>query len=348
MCLRLPYGAQNGPPNLKGRENMKTNKAVSLFLSAVIALSFASCSGTPKDASSVSSQAGSAASTAASAAGAQKTNYTVKDSTGLSVTFEKAPERIVSLLPSDTEILFDLGLNDKIQAVSEFDNYPAEAKSKTHLSTGEKLNLEQLIALKPDVVFMAKMGQTKEQVQKLTDAGVKVVVTDAQNIDGISEVIKLVGEVTGTETKADEIVTAMQKKLSDIKAKVPKGEQKAVYFEVSPLEYGLWTSGKNTFMDEIAAMLNLKNAFADTDGWAEISEEQVISRNPDYIVTTSGTEYGVNGPVKEILSRKGWDTIAAVKNQKVFQADSDMLTRTSPRLADGVQQLYDYIYGKAQ
>ncbi|MDP4153763.1 MAG: ABC transporter substrate-binding protein [Bacillota bacterium] len=292
--------------------------------------------------------ASSAASSAASAAGAQKTNYTVKDSTGLSVTFDKVPERIVSLLPSDTEVLFDLGLADKIQAVSEFDSYPEAAKSKTHLPTGEKLNLEQLIALKPDVVFMAKMGQTKEQVAKLTDAGIKVVVTDAQSIDGISEVIKLVGEVTGTETKAADIVSSMQKKLADIKAKVPKGDQKSVYFEVSPLEYGLWTSGKNTFMDEIATMLNLKNTFADTDGWAEISEEQVISRNPDYIVTTSGTEYGVNGPVKEILARKGWDAITAVKTQKVFQADSDMLTRTSPRLADGVQQLYDFIYGNVQ
>ena len=97
-----------------------------------------------------------------------------------------------------------------------------------------------------------------------------------------------------------------------------------------PLQYGLWTAGSGTFMDEIAAMLGLTNIFADVDGWAEVSQEQVIERNPDYIVTIS-MYYGEGPtPVEEILSRDGWADIAAVQNEAILNLPDNQLTRPGP------------------
>ena len=118
-------------------------------------------------------------------------------------------------------------------------------------------------------------------------------------------------------------------------------------FEVSPLEYGLYTAGSGTFMDEIATMVGLTNAFSDVDGWGEISQEQVIERDPDFIVTI--TMYYGEGPtpVEEIMSRDGWQDITAVKNEAILNADSDELSRPGPRLADAAGILYDFVYGAA-
>ena len=121
---------------------------------------------------------------------------------------------------------------------------------------------------------------------------------------------------------------------------------KTVYFEVSPLQYGLWTAGTSTFMDEIANMMGLKNCFADVTGWSEISEEQVLERNPDYIVTIS-MYYGEGPtPEEEILARPGWENVTAVKNGKILNLQNNELSRPAPRLAEGAQALYDFVYGE--
>ena len=113
---------------------------------------------------------------------------------------------------------------------------------------------------------------------------------------------------------------------------------------MSPLEWGLWTAGKGTFMDELAALCGLTNAFSDVEGWAQISEEQVLQRNPDYIVTV--TMYYGEGPTpqEEIMSRAGWQDVTAVAQNQVFQADNDRMTRPGPRLMDAAQALYDFVY----
>ena len=118
-----------------------------------------------------------------------------------------------------------------------------------------------------------------------------------------------------------------------------------MYFEVSPLQYGLWTAGKGTFMDELATLCGLTNAFADVEGWSGISEEQVLERDPDYIVTI--TMYYGEGPtpVEEIASRAGWENLKAVQNGNIYNADSNAVSRPGPRLVDAAWELYDFVYG---
>ena len=176
-------------------------------------------------------------------------------------------------------------------------------------------------------------------------AGVGGVVSEAQDIEVTYTAISMSGELFGRQAEAASIVESMQKTFDEIKANAGDGT-KTVYFEVSPLQYGLWTAGSGTFMDEIANMLGLTNCFADVTGWGEISEEQVLERNPDYIVTIS-MYYGEGPtPEEEILSRTGWENVTAVKNGKILNLPNNELSRPAPRLADGAKALYDFVYGE--
>ena len=112
---------------------------------------------------------------------------------------------------------------------------------------------------------------------------------------------------------------------------------------MSPLQWGLWTAGNGTFMQELAEICGLTNVFADVQDWAEIDQEQVWDRNPDFIVTIS-MYYGEGPtPVEEIMSRNGWDAVTAVKNGDVFNAESNAISRPGPRLKDAAVELYEFL-----
>ena len=153
----------------------------------------------------------------------------------------------------------------------------------------------------------------------------------------------------GKEDNANALIDSMKQAFDKVAADAaanPSDTEKSIYFEVSPLEWGLWTAGKGTFMNEVAEMIGCKNAFDDVDGWASISEEQVLEKNPDYIVTI--TMYYGEGPtpVEEILGRAGWENVPAVANEKILNLTGNELSRPAPRLADGAQMLYDFVYGE--
>ena len=266
------------------------------------------------------------------------------DMTGREITLERPAQRIVALTASDVEIIYALGAGDLLVGRGEYCDWPAEVLEKPVVKSGAETNLEEILALEPDVVIMATMAQTEDQVNALEAAGVKVIVSDAQNLDGVYTAIRMIGTVVGKEAEADSLVKEMQDTFAGVKAK-SQASGKTVYFEVSPLEWGLWAAGKGTFMNELAEICGLTNAFEEADGWVEVSEEQVLAKDPDYIVTTS--MYWGEGPtpVEEIMSRPGWEGLKAVQNKQVFNADSNAITRPGPRLMEAVQDLYDFVYG---
>ena len=275
------------------------------------------------------------------------TTVTLTDMMGHEVTLDKPAERIVALSAADCEIVYALGAGDLLVGRGEWCDYPAEVFDVPSVESGGNTNVEQILLLKPDVLVMSSMAQTEEQVKQLEDAGVAVVVSDAKDIAGVYTSIELLGKLLGKDAEAAKIVSDMKEGFAGIEANKLDGT-KSVYFEVSPLEWGLWTAGKNTFMDEVATMMGLENCFGDLDGWAEISEEQVLARNPDYIVTI--TMYFGEGPtpVEEILSRPGWENVTAVRNQAILNLQNNELSRPAPRLADGAKMLYDFVIENAQ
>lgn len=271
---------------------------------------------------------------------------TITDVTGRTFEVSENLERIVALTPGDCEILYALGGGDLLVGRGEYCNYPEEAADVVSVQSGSETNIEQIIALEPQVVIMSKMDQTEEQVAALENAGIAVCMDTETDINGVYESIRVIGEVIGHQEQAETVVKEMQDTFTELQEKVKEEDGSTVYYEVSPLEYGLWTTGKNTFMNEIGDMLGLTNIFADVEGWAEVSEEQVLERNPDYIVTV--TMYFGDGPKpeEEILGRAGWQNVTAVKEGNVYNANSDQISRPGPRLADAAEMLYDFVYGE--
>ena len=296
-----------------------TKKLVSLFLALVMALSL-------------------------TAAFAESTAVTVTDMAGREISLDAPATKVVALTASDCEILAALGAEDTLVGRGEYCDYPESILEVPAVQSGADTNLEQIIALEPQVVIMAKMAQTEEQVAALEEAGIRVVVSDAQDIEGVYTAIRLIGALVGRNDEAEVMVADMQSAFADIAAK-SENTGKTVYFEVSPLQWGLWTAGKGTFMDELATLCGLTNAFADVEGWAEISEEQVLERDPDYIVTIS-MYYGEGPtPVEEIKSRAGWEGLKAVQNDAILNADSNEISRPGPRLKDAAETLYQFVSG---
>ena len=268
----------------------------------------------------------------------------VTDMYGREVALDAPVTRVVALTPSDCEILCALGGEELLVGRGKYCDYPESILGLPVVQSGADTNIEEILALAPQVVLMGDMAQSQEQVSQLEQNGVRVVISDANDIAGVYTAIRMIGALTGMDGAAEALIADMQSTFEQVAAD-SKDSGKTVYFEVSPLQYGLWTAGSNTFMDELAALCGLTNAFADVDGWASISEEQVLARDPDYIVTTA-MYYGEGAmPVEEIVSRPGWESLKAVKNGCVYNADSNAVSRPGPRLKDAALELYHFVNG---
>lgn len=270
----------------------------------------------------------------------------VTDMLNRQITLKAPATKVVALTAADCEIIYALGAGSTIVGRGEFCDYPQEVKNVKSVQSGSDTNVEQIIALKPEVVIMSKMAQSDEQIAALEKAGIKVIVSKAQDINGTYTAITLIGTVLGKNAEAEKLVTSMKSAFSDLSKKVSGNTGKTIYLEVASLKNGLWAAGKGTFMDEIATMLGLKNIFSDISSWSQVSQEQIIERNPDYIVTFDMYYTDGQSPVKEIMSRKGWENIKAVKDGAILSSTSNELMRPGPRLVDGANMLYDFVYGK--
>lgn len=277
------------------------------------------------------------------------TGIPVTDMTGETVLLPQIPQRILALSPSDCEILFAIGAGDQVIGRGSDCDWPREILELPEVVSGTNMNLEQVIALDPDVVLMSRITQTQAQKEALEAAGITVIYSDAhdnnETIEGVYNAMKMLGTVAGKEAEAEKLIAETKARFARLKDTIPGGSKKTVYFEVSPLEYGLWTAGPGTFMHEISDLLGVENIFSDLEGWCEVSEEQVLARNPDYIVSVTMFYGDGPSPEEEICSRTGWETVTAVKNGTVMNFDNNELTRPGPRLAEGTEMLFDFFYG---
>ncbi|MGN0746720.1 MAG: ABC transporter substrate-binding protein [Aristaeellaceae bacterium] len=280
----------------------------------------------------------------ATAAMAEDGAVTVTDMYGREITLTGPATRVVALTAADCEILCAIGCEDALVGRGLYCDYPESILEVPVVQSGADTNIEEILALEPQLVLMSDMAQSKEQVELLEQSGVRVVISDANDIAGTYEAIRMIGALMGKDAEAETLVSDMQATFDGIAA-ASENTGKTVYFEVSPLQWGLWTAGSGTFMDELATMCGLTNAFADVEGWAAISEEQVLERDPDYIVTI--TMYYGEGPtpVEEILGREGWAELKAVVSGNILNADSNAVSRPGPRLKDAAMELYNFVNG---
>lgn len=269
---------------------------------------------------------------------------TVTDGTGEEVTIESEPKTIVSVIPSNTEITYAIGQGDKLVAVDDYSNYPEETAELEKIG-GQQLNVEKILTLQPDLALVTEYQHQNnpDVLTQFKQAGTDVVVINsAESFDQVYESIALIGEVTGASDEAEQVVSEMKESLQEIKEKAKAvTEKKKVWVEVSPSP-DIFTTGKNTFMHEMLESINAINTAGDQTGWVKMTEEEIVTLNPDVIITTYG--YYVDNPTEGVLSRAGWDEVPAIKQEQVFDVNNDTVTRPGPRLIDGVETLAKLIY----
>ena len=269
---------------------------------------------------------------------------TITDDAGREVTIESEPQSIVSIQTSNTEILYALGVGERMIGVSDYCNYPEEALSVQKVG-GQDMDAELILSLLPDIVFVTTYHHDTHGniLKQYEEAGITVVVTgSASTFDDVYKTMGMIAQATGTSDKADEIVDDMKERRAAVEEKA-KGitDKKKVWVEVSPAP-DIFTTGQNTFMHEMLEAINATNAAEDQDGWVKMTEEEIVQLNPDVIITTYG--YYVDNPAEQVLARDGWAEVAAIKNEQVFDVDSDTVTRPGPRLIEGVETLAKIIY----
>lgn len=272
---------------------------------------------------------------------AEDASITITDMHGREIVLTEPVTRIVALTPADCEILCAIGCEDTLVGRGKYCDYPESILNLPELATGDNLNVEEILALEPQVVLMSDMNQTDEQVKLLEENGVQVVMSETTDIEGVYTAIRMIGELMGKDAEAEAVIADMQATFDYI-ASACEPSDKTIYFEVMPLEWGLWSAGANTFMHELAGICGMQNAFSDIDGWQEVSEEQVIERDPDYIVLVTGMG---ETAVDEVLGREGWGEMKAIQNEAIYNADSYAMTRPGPRLKDAAIDLYEFLYG---
>lgn len=274
----------------------------------------------------------------------KQTSYTVTDDLDNELKFDEVPATVVSLIPSNTEILYEIGAGEKIIGATDYDNYPAEAAEVERVSDSVVFNAERIIELDPDVVIGYSTGGPTGY-EELEAAGIQVfVIESAESFEDVYGDIEQISTVMGLEDKGEEVIGSIQQQIEEVQEKVSDVEEKRqLYVEISPSPE-IYTTGQKTFQQEILDHANVENLFGDLEGWPQISEEEVIQRNPEIIATT--VSYTEN-PVEEIKAREGWNSIEAVQNDQVFFLDSDITSRPGPRIGDAVELVAKTVYPEA-
>ncbi len=272
-----------------------------------------------------------------------KNTSTFTDGLGRSVTLENIPQKIVSLSPSNSEMLFAVGAGIQVVGRDEFSDFPEEVKDIPSVggSMG-KINLEQVAALQPDLILAAQIN-TPEQVKALEDLKLTVYyLPNPKNMDDLYSVLLTVGQLTGHENEAKALIDSLKIRVDTVK-KMPKPEKPvSVFYELDGSDASKpWTPGKGSYLDDLLTLAGGVNIGSDAgEGWVQMSQETIIAMNPK-IILLGDAAYGITP--EQIGQRTGWNTIDAVKNNQVFPFDDNLVSRPGPRMIDGLEKLAEII-----
>ncbi|MGE5677944.1 MAG: helical backbone metal receptor [Pseudomonadota bacterium] len=266
----------------------------------------------------------------------------ITDFKGRSIVLDKAPQRIVSLSPSNTEIVFALGAEDKLVGVTSYCDYPEAAKSIEQVGTFDGPNMELIKKVQPDVVLA---GYIKEDaVKAMEDMGITVVVTEAESFEAIYTSIDIIGKITGKADKAQEIITGMKDKIAEINEKNKDKSKPKVFYVVwtDPLT----TAGSNTFINDVIKTAGGINVAEKAEGWAKYSAEQLLADNPEMIVAAlHSTNSGIS---KDALAGSPiFSKLDCVKQGKVYvMSEDNIISRPGPRIVQAIEEMEQIFYGE--
>jgi len=264
---------------------------------------------------------------------------TITDDASRTVTLEAAPERIVSLAPANTEILFALGLGDKVVGVTSYDDYPAEVADIAKVGDFAGPNLEAVAAADPDLV-VATTGVQADVIGKLEELGATVIALDPQTLAGLYADIEALGNATGSPAAAETLVAAMRADVAEIQDRVDDAEPVTAFLEVG--QNPLFTAGSATLMSELIELGGGKNIVAEP-GYVPFSVEQLVKSDPTVYFATKG----VASDPAAIEQRAGYKGLSAVKEGRVVILEDNLVSRPGPRIVEGLRQIAEGLHPEA-
>lgn len=268
------------------------------------------------------------------------------DVAGRPVTLDAPPQRIVSLAPSNTEILFAIGAGSRVVGVDDFTNYPPEATSLPRIgNSGNNYNMEQIVALEPDLVLASGIT-APEVIAQLESLNLKVAQVNAPitTFDTIFNDILLTGQITGQTAEAEQLVASMRQHYDSILKTISQATTKPrVYWEIDATDITKpYSVGPGNFVGEQIGLVGGLNIFNDASTpYPQVSLEQIVAADPEVIILANAA-YGIT--VESVMERPGWDVISAVKNRRVYPINDDLVTRPGPRIVDGLEAVAKLVH----
>ena len=268
----------------------------------------------------------------------------ITDQLGRVVKLKKAPQRIISLSPSNTEILFSLGLGDRIVGVDQYSDYPSEAKTKAIIGGFSTTNVEKVVALNPDLIVAGSIHQPKV-IPVLESLGFTVVGLDPKTIEEVLGAITLVGKITGEQATANQVVAGLSsriKAVTDKTSNLSESRKPRVFYLVWTTP--LMSSGNGSFQADLIQKAGGINIAQAINGFATISIEAVIAANPEVMITDDQSMSGGGANAQFINTDPRLANTAARKNNQVFTVTSGFISHSGPRLVDALEQFAKLIH----
>ncbi|MBP1926620.1 iron complex transport system substrate-binding protein [Sedimentibacter acidaminivorans] len=268
----------------------------------------------------------------------------LKDRARNEITVPKEINSIISMSPSITEVLVDLGFGDKIIAVDTYSEDIPGLPNGIPSFDMMAPDSEKLVALNPDIVFATGMSMSKgnDPFKPIRDMGICLAyIPSSDSIQGIYDDIMFISDTMQVSQKGQEIVDNMKTKIAEIK-KVSDTitEKKTIYFEISA-QPSLYSFGKGVFLNEMIDIIGATNILADQEQWIAVSDEAIVAANPDVIITN--VDY-IENAVDEIKSRTGWENVTAIKNGYVYYVDKNASSLSNHNIVKALEQMAKYIY----
>ncbi len=261
-------------------------------------------------------------------------SITVTDDMGNAVSIPKTAERIVALAPHVTELLFSLGLGDKIVATVEYADYPPAAKKIPRIGDSLTINIEDLIALKPDLIVAWGSGTSQSLIQRLKVLQIPIYLSGSKNLDDIPSSLLRLGELTGKDDMAVELAQKFRRDLSKVKMEKIEPEKK-LFIQIWGLP--LRTIGGTHVVDELIQHCGAVNVYNDLSQLSPVvSVESLLNRDPDIIVLST-KDKGFSSELSNLI--KPWKQISALKNGAICRIDFDILLRPTMRVLNGINEL---------
>lgn len=266
----------------------------------------------------------------------------ITDIKGKQIGLEKLPERIVSLSPSNTEIVFALGAGSKLVGVTSYCDYPEEVKDIEKIGTYEGPNIEMIKKVQPDVV-LAGDYVPEDIITALENLNIPVVTAEASDTDAIYDSIALIGKLVREEDKAEEIINNMHRTIDNIQSKV-RGKEKANVFYLVWTD-PLMTAGKGTFINDVIKIAGANNVAEGVEGWVKYSTEELIKQNPDMIISAyHSTDEGMSK--EDLMKNPLFRNLDCVKKGNIYvMKDDNTISRPGPRIVDAALEMAKALHG---